>query len=54
MMKKFHLGSTKQRIFMIVELQPSGLPKEIFKAFLHWYLGTPGGRGGGGVGGVEG
>jgi hypothetical protein len=28
--------SAKQRIFMIVELQPSGLPKEIFKAFLHW------------------
>ena len=28
--------SAKQRIFMIVELQPSGLPKEIFKTFLHW------------------
>ena len=30
------ISSLKERIFMIVELQPSGLPKEIFKAFLNW------------------
>ena len=27
--------SAKQRIVLIVELQPSGLPKEMFKEFLH-------------------